>query len=301
MASTTRHRKSGPYFPRDGVPMKQSAETLEKTRSESYLMENVQEAIRLELKTDPDAVRKQAIWCGVKPGLRVLDAGCGPGKITSILHEMISPGGAILGVDYSPKRIKHAKEHYGERLGVEFRLHDLRDPLDGMGPFDLIWVRFVLEYYLSESAEIIRNLSSSLKPGGQLCLLDLDHNCLSHYKMPSKLERITFEIMSKLEAEFNFDPYAGRKLYSYLFDLGYENIQLDLRAHYLIYGEIRAPDVFNWMKKAQVISARTPDIFESYPGGRIGFFTDFIRFFRDPRRFTYTPLILCKGTKSPSS
>jgi hypothetical protein len=31
------------------------------SRSNSYLMENLEEIIRLELKTDPDAVRKQAL------------------------------------------------------------------------------------------------------------------------------------------------------------------------------------------------------------------------------------------------
>ena len=29
----------------------------------SYLMENSEEALRLELKTDPEAVRGQAVWC----------------------------------------------------------------------------------------------------------------------------------------------------------------------------------------------------------------------------------------------
>ena len=38
------------------------------------------EAIRLEVKTDPQALQRQALWCGVKPGMRVLDAGCGAGK-----------------------------------------------------------------------------------------------------------------------------------------------------------------------------------------------------------------------------
>ncbi|MGE5843098.1 MAG: class I SAM-dependent methyltransferase, partial [Deltaproteobacteria bacterium] len=108
----------------------------------SYLMENSEEALRLELKTDPEAVRDQADWCGVKPGMHVLDAGCGPGKVTSILREMIEPGGTILGADYSEEMIRYAKKHYGNRSDMEFRLHDLRNPLEAMGPFDLIWVRF---------------------------------------------------------------------------------------------------------------------------------------------------------------
>ena len=120
-----------------------------------YLMENEAESHRLEVKTRPEAVRKQSLWCGLKPGMRVLDAGCGPGKVTSILYECIQPDGSILGVDYSDKRIRHANEHYRDKPGIDFKLHDLRDPLEGLGEFDIIWVRFVLEYNLLESPEIV--------------------------------------------------------------------------------------------------------------------------------------------------
>ena len=260
-------------------------------------MENLEEAVRLEIKTDPEAVRKQALWCGLKPGLRVLDVGCGPGKITSILHEMIQPDGTILGIDYSEERIHYAKQHYGHVLGIDFQVQDLMEPLDSVGLFDLIWVRFFLEYYRAESPDIIRRLTSCLKPGGYLCLLDLDHNCLNHYKLPAKMESILFQLMGMLEQEYNFDPYAGRKLYAYLYDLGYRDIQLNLLAHHLIYGKIRDEDLFNWIKKVEIASMKTKELFKNYPGGHNAFFADFTTFFLDPRRFTYTPLILCKGKK----
>ncbi|MGE5839809.1 MAG: class I SAM-dependent methyltransferase [Deltaproteobacteria bacterium] len=263
----------------------------------SYLMENSEEALRLELKTDPEAVRNQADWCGVKPGMHVLDAGCGPGKVTSILHEMLKPDGTILGVDYSEEMIRYAKKHYGDRSGIEFRFHDLRNPLEAMGPFDLIWVRFVLEYNRVESSEIVRDLGAVLKPGGSLCLLDLDYNCLTHFPLPTDMERILLELMKLLETRFNFDAYAGRKLYSYLYDLGYRDIDLHLVPHHLFYGKVRTEDVFNWVKKVEVVSLKAEELFVVYPGGRKGFFEDFKSFFLSPRRFTYTPLILCKGRK----
>ena len=268
-----------------------------KALSNSYLMENLEEVIRLEMKTDPEAVRKQALWCGLKPGLRLLDAGCGPGKITSILQEMIQPGGTILGVDYSEERIHYAKQNYGQKESIDFQIHDLRNPLDAMGLFDLIWVRFVLEYNREESPDIVRNLTACLKPGGYLCLIDLDHNCLNHYELPAKMDDILFQLMDMLEREYNFDPYSGRKLYAYLYDLGYRDIQLNLVAHHLIYGKIGDEDLFNWIKKVEVASMKTKELFKSYPGGHDTFFADFTEFFLDPRRFTYTPLILCKGMK----
>ena len=263
----------------------------------SYLMENLEEAVRLEIKTNSDSVLQQALWCGVNPGMYVLDAGCGPGKITSILHRLVQPEGRVLGVDYSETRILYAQDHYGGEPGISFRFHDLRDPLEGDGPFDLIWVRFVLEYNRMESADIVKILTDRLKPGGTLCLLDLDHNCLSHYELPPKLDSILGRLMSLLENEYNFDPYSGRKLYSYLYDLGYRDIEVSLIPHHLIYGPIRDEELFNWIKKVEVVSAKTQHLFKNYPGGHPGFFSDFEAFFLNERRFTYTPLILCKGTK----
>ena len=260
-------------------------------------MEDLEEALRLEIKTDPEAVRTQALWCGLKPGLRVLDAGCGTGKVTSILREIIQPGGSIVGVDYSEQRIHFAKQHYGQAPGIDFQIYDLRDPLDGVGLFDLIWVRFVLEYYRVESPDIVRNLTTCLKPGGHLCLLDLDHNCLNHYEMPTKIENILFDAMNLVQQYYDFDPYSGRKLYSYLYDLGLEDIQVHLMPHHLIYGNVSNEEVFNWVKKLEVAYMKSRGLFENYPVDHEPFFANFTKFFLDPRRFTYTPLILCKGMK----
>jgi len=55
--------------------------------------------------------------------------------------------------------------------------------------------------------------------------------------------------------------------------------------------------MFNWIKKVEVVSQRAKELFKRYPGGRSGFFQDFKTFFQDKKRFTYTPLILCKGIK----
>ncbi|KKL53603.1 hypothetical protein LCGC14_2273800 [marine sediment metagenome] len=267
------------------------------TRDNSYLMENPDEILRLEIKTDPESVRKQAFWCGIKPGMRVLDVGCGSGKASSILHELVQPGGEVLGVDSSEERIAYAKRQYDHDSSIDFRVYDLRHPLDGVGRFDLIWVRFFLEYFRQESPDIVKNLTTYLKPNGYLCLLDLDHNCLNHYQLPLQIEHLLNRFMEKLEQEYNFDPYSGRKLYAYLYDLGFRKIELKLMAHHLLYVEIKEEDVFNWYKKVEVVSFQIEMLFKNYPGGREAFFSDFKKFFLDPRRFTYTPLILCKGMK----
>jgi ubiquinone/menaquinone biosynthesis C-methylase UbiE len=260
----------------------------------TYLMENSDEEARLALKTDPDNLKKQALWCGIKPGMRVLDAGCGIGKTSRFLFDMVEPAGEVVGIDLSEKRVAYAREHYGAE-GLSFQVCDLTRPLPPrIGQFDVIWVRFVLEYFRKESPAIVKNLSEALSPGGYLCLLDLDHNCLNHYDLPPEMETTLVKLMKATE-KLNFDPYCGRKLYSYLYDLGFQDISMNLVAHHLIYGELNDVDAFNWAKKLLVTGSKAKDVFGEYPGGFPSFFSDVQTFFADPRRFTYTPLIMCKG------
>lgn len=262
-----------------------------------YLFESPDELVRLEIKTDLEAVRKEAIWCEVKPGMRVLDVGCGTGKTSCLLHELVQPGGTVLGIDCSEERVKFAETKYG-REGLQFQIVDITTPETDLGNFDLVWVRLLLEHYRQESFQIVKTLTSCLKNGGCLCLMDLDHNCLSHYEMSKPLNKYLLSIMNVLEERYDFDPYAGRKLYAHLYDLGYEDICVEMVPYHLIYGKAKQSDIFNWTKKIETVSERIRETCRNYPGGYEAFRLDFKSFLEDPRRFTYTPLILCKGRKS---
>ncbi len=262
-----------------------------------YLMEHPDEAVRLDIKTDPDAVREQALLCGICPGARVLDVGCGSGRASSILHEIVGPRGEVIGVDYSESRLDYARQHFGNKPGISFQVADFTRSMEDLGQFDYIWVRFVLEYFLNEAKDIVTNLTNNLKPNGRLCLIDLDHNSLNHYPLPNKMEEILYAAFQRAEEQLNLDPYAGRKLYSHLYDLNYRDIRVELVAHHLIYGELKPQDEYNWTRKFHVSASKYPDLFEHYPGKMDGFFEDFHRIFKDPRRFTYTPMIICSGIK----
>lgn len=265
--------------------------------SQDSFMASEEEVLRLDVKTDPSAMRRQALWCGVKPGMRVLDAGCGSGKTTMLIHELIQPGGQVVGVDYSPGQIAFAEKNYGGKAGLEFHLQDIKSPLEWLGQFDLILVRFVLEYYRVGAQEIVKNLVKSVKPGGFLCLMDLDYNSLIYYDMPELMQSTLAKVIDILEDKYNFDTLMGRKLYSYLYDVGLDNIEVELMAHNLIYGEIRDKDRFNLTTKIETVLKKLGAVLKAYPGGYDQFKSDFMKFLLDPRRFTYTPLLLCKGVK----
>ncbi len=252
---------------------------------------------RLDIKTDPDAVKERALWCGIGPGSRVLDVGCVSGKVSSILHDLVQPGGEIIGIDQSEERIKYAIENFG-KSGIDFRVMNILESLEGLGKFDFVWVQFFLEFFRTEAFDIVKKLSSLLKSDGFMCLIDLDYNCLNNYKMPEHMESINNKIINRMESNYNFDPYVGRKLYSFLYDLEFRDIKVHLSAHHLIYGEIQPEDTYNWIKKLELAANLSGDIFNEYPGGRDSFFLDYKNFIQDKRRFIYSPLITCKG-KNP--
>jgi len=264
-----------------------------------YFMESEDEAIRLDVKTDGRTVEEHALWAGLRTGQRVADLGCGSGKTTFHLHRLAQPGGRTLGVDIAPQRIDFARRHY-QAEGLEFVVKDIREPLGELGRFDFIWIRFVLEYYRSQSFELVRHVTGSLEPGGTLCLIDLDCNCLRFHGFPPRTERAVNRIMERLESYRNFDPYVGVKLYAYLYDLGFEDIQVRVAPHNLIYGAFQENEKFNWRKKAEIAGKLSGYEFEEYPEGYEEFISELDQLFSDPRVFTYTPLMICRGRKPGS-
>jgi len=264
--------------------------------TDGYFMESEEEAKRLDLKTDPTVVDRHARWAGLRAGMRVADLGCGSGKTTFCLSKIAGTKGEAVGIDNADQRIEFAKKHYSSER-IDYVLADIRSDLSFLGKFDFVWVRFVMEYYGSTAYEIVKNINKILNPGGILCLIDLDYNCLTHYGLPKRLDSAIQGIKQTLEKKADFDPYAGRKLYSYIYDMEYEDIDMTIEAHHLIFGELNEVDTFNWTKKVEVGGKLSGYPFDDYEGGYEEFFEEFKKIFSHPRRFTYTPIILCRGKK----
>lgn len=261
-----------------------------------YFMESAEETCRLDSKTDVAVVLDQARWAGLHPGMSVADVGCGPGKTSAALLDAVRPGGRVVGIDGSADRLEFARKEYAAE-GLSFHQSDILDDLGELGTFDFVWCRFVLEYHRERADRLYASLDHLLRPGGILCLIDLDYNCLTHFRMPPRLEATVQQIIRNLEVETDFDPYAGRRIYTQLYDMGYTELDVRVSAHHLIFGPLEERDRCNWEQKLQAVARRASLTFNGYPGGFEEFSEEFRTFFEDPRRFTYTPLILCRGRK----
>ncbi len=263
---------------------------------QAYFMESSEETFRLDNKTDMTTVLSQARWAGLHPGMSVADVGCGPGKTSAALLEAVIPGGRVVGIDASTERLDFARGQYGSE-GLQFYQGDALNNLDELGTFDFVWCRFFLEYHRESADKLYANLDRLVRPGGILCLIDLDYNCMTHFGLPPRLEATIHQIVGGVANETDFDPFAGRRIYTRMYDLGYTELDVQVSAHHLIFGPLAERDRFNWEQKLKAVARQTSFSFENYPGGYDEFAAEFRTFFEDPRRFTYTPMILCRGRK----
>lgn len=102
---------------------------------------------------------------GLRPGMRVLDIGCGSGDVTLIAAELVGSAGHVVGIDRSVRMV-HAAQERVSVAGVDnvtFETRDINDPPDG--PFDAVVGRRVLMYH-PDPVRAVRGLAAALRDGG---------------------------------------------------------------------------------------------------------------------------------------
>lgn len=104
---------------------------------------------------------------GVRPGLRVLDIGCGPGSLIEHL-----PGVAYTGTDLSAAYIDAARRRYGDRGRFRVGRVDDLDPAE-LGEFDVVIAKSLLHHIdPDEALHLFEVASSVLASWGRLVTLD---------------------------------------------------------------------------------------------------------------------------------
>ena len=111
---------------------------------------------------------------GIRPGMRVLDIGCGAGDVTFVVADLVGPDGSVVGVDRSPDALARARLRAEQRglAQVQFVEGDIHDPAPG-GPFDAMVERLVL-MWVPDPAAVLRRQATVLRPGGLVVPIEAD-------------------------------------------------------------------------------------------------------------------------------
>jgi len=109
-----------------------------------------------------------------RPGMRVLDLGCGTGELTRLAHERLGAA-ETLGIDRSEAMLRRAAQVGGG--GLRFEQGDLSR---ATGHWDLVLSNAAL-HWLPRHEALVPQLCRLLRPGGQLAIQVPDnHDHASH-------------------------------------------------------------------------------------------------------------------------
>jgi Methylase involved in ubiquinone/menaquinone biosynthesis len=146
----------------------------------------------------------------LRPGMRVLDAGCGHG-IELIRQATDHPDVFFTGLDRNPDLLAMARERGAGLNNVEWVQADLDDPGLPEDHFDVIRTERVLMYAAGPAfGRQLDILIRLLRPGGRLVLSELDYGStmLPIGDQGEAVTRAVQEIMEKAMPE----PWAGRRI-----------------------------------------------------------------------------------------
>lgn len=98
---------------------------------------------------------------------RILDAGCGNGRVTALLHRYAPEDAEVVGIDLAAAHV--AKDNLAGLDRVAVHSRDILGDLNDLGQFDFIYCQEVL-HHTSDPRGGFMNLCARLAPGGEIAI-----------------------------------------------------------------------------------------------------------------------------------
>jgi ubiquinone/menaquinone biosynthesis C-methylase UbiE len=238
------------------------------------------------------AAQAEAIWpqevelfrgYGFADDIRVLDAGCGTGEITSRLATLY-PRAHVLGVDVLDPHLELARRRYAalsSRVSFENRsIFGLGLPDD---TFDLTVCRHVT-HSVPHPERVYAELARVTRSGGRLHLIPEDYGMLHFQRAALDVRDFWHEVPVGFGNATETNLFIGRDTFGILADLGLADIQVD----YVVVDTLRVPrETF-----ATILVAWRDGYVESIaetsrftPAEATAYFNQMIANIRDPRGY----------------
>ncbi|WP_329199673.1 MULTISPECIES: methyltransferase domain-containing protein [unclassified Streptomyces] len=161
----------------------------------------------------------------LRPGMSVLDVGCGPGTITADLADLVSPGGRVTAVDAAADVLEQARAYVERRAPaapVEFAtadVHALDFPDDS---FDVVHAHQVLQH-VGDPVRALREMRRVCRPGGIVAVRDADYAAMTWFPRTPGLEQ-WLDLYRRVARANGGEPDAGRRLLSWARAAGFTEV-----------------------------------------------------------------------------
>ncbi|MDP7726378.1 methyltransferase domain-containing protein [Mycobacterium sp. TY814] len=160
----------------------------------------------------------------LRPGLSLLDVGCGPGTITVDLATRVGPGGSVTAVELTDDALDLARAEAQRRNAsnvsfVTSDVHALEFPDD---TFDVVHAHQVLQH-VADPVQALREMRRVCVPGGIVAARDADYAGFAWFPRIPLLDR-WLELYEKAARANGGEPDAGRRLLSWAQRAGFDDI-----------------------------------------------------------------------------
>ena len=167
------------------------------------------------------ATRRVLEHVGLRPGMRCLDVGCGPGEVMRLMGEMVGPEGEVVGID-SDVRLGNEALAALETLGISrFRFieTDVTSPNGhDLGRFDVTFARLML-IHLVEPQKLLRKMAEWTRSGGYVVVQDHDMGRVDVFPALSGWPDFMNVLLGVFERTGR-DPRLGAKLNTLMAEAG---------------------------------------------------------------------------------
>lgn len=159
----------------------------------------------------------------LKPHMRILDIGCGPGTITADLAERV-PDGHVTGVDHAPGILEQARATAAGRglANVDFAVADVHALDYPDDTFCVVHAHQVLQH-VGDPVQALREMRRVTKPGGFIAVRDADYAAMTWYPAVDGLTD-WLDLYERVARANGGEPDAGRRLKAWALAAGLTDV-----------------------------------------------------------------------------
>ncbi len=161
----------------------------------------------------------------LRPGMDLLDVGCGPGTITLGLADLVAPG-RVVAIDVADDIVAQARRLAdGEgRSDVTFAVGDVYALDAADASFDVVHAHQVLQH-LTDPVRALLEIRRVLRPGGVVAVRDADYAAMMWAPHTPAFDRWR-EIYHQVARRNGAEPDAARHLLGWLHAAGFADVAL---------------------------------------------------------------------------